>query len=83
MSVIDRAETIGPAAALTDRRTEASGFFPRRSLKTLVLWVQPFSHDPVSRTTVLTSVCAHQSNVDFALPHVDRLTLSPEFRKAS
>ncbi|OII25736.1 MULTISPECIES: hypothetical protein [unclassified Curtobacterium] len=75
---------LGTATRILLRHTsEPSRFLRRRSVKTSVRWVQPFSDESLSRTAVLTSVIAHESNVDLALPHVDRLALSLELRETS
>ncbi|PZE98623.1 hypothetical protein DEJ01_15915 [Curtobacterium sp. MCLR17_040] len=82
---ISRTETpLGTATRIALRHApERAGFLRGRTRKTSVRWVQPFSDDVRSSSAILTSIIPHESNVDIALPHVDRLALGLRLRDAS
>lgn len=75
---------LGTATRIVLRHLAEPGrLFRRPSIKTSVRWIQPFSDDLHDMTAILTSVILHESDVELALPHVDRLALQLEIRESS
>lgn len=81
--VTERNTELGTATRIVLRHlAERVGIFRKPSIRTSVRWIQPFSDDLHDMTAILTSVILHESDVELALPHVDRLALQMEIRES-
>lgn len=82
--VSERSTELGSATRIVLRHpAERGGLFRKPSITTSVRWIQPFSDDLHDMTAILTAVILHESDVELALPHIDRLALQLEIRESS